>query len=231
MSVESGIAPFRGENGLWQEFDAQKYAHIESYRQDPERSWELFRLQIEEIYDAEPHQGHEALVKMEEEGLTEVITQNIDGLHQKAGSSQVLELHGTLFTLFCPDCEREYNTSEFIEEVRENRCPRCECGTILRPDAVLFGEQLPQDTVNRSLKAAEGCDLMMVVGTSAVVQPAASLPVQAKRTGATVVEINLESTPLTSDVTDLFIKGKAREVLKNIAEKLYHQLFSSQISS
>ncbi|MFW5928130.1 MAG: SIR2 family NAD-dependent protein deacylase [Thermoplasmatota archaeon] len=220
MAVESGVAPFRGENGLWEDYDPAKYAHIRSYRRDPERSWELFKLQIEETSQAEPHEGYFSLVDLEEDGLKSVITQNIDGLHQKAGSDNVIELHGTLSKLVCEYCDNEYDTSEFLDVINDGEIPKCDCGDILRPDVVLFGEQLDPTDVDSAITDAQESDLVLVIGTSSIVQPAASLPRMAKNHGAEVVEINLKETPITDDVTDIFLQGKAGEVLPEITENL-----------
>ncbi|MFO8109406.1 MAG: Sir2 family NAD-dependent protein deacetylase [Thermoplasmata archaeon] len=143
MSVESDIAPFRGKGGLWEKFDPEEYAHIESFRMNPLRSWELFKLQIQEIVDAEPHPGYHALVELESHGLRSIITQNIDGLHSKAGSQEVIELHGTLFKLRCGDCGGKRDTSDHLSSIKKGKVPCCECGAYLRPDVVMFGEPLP----------------------------------------------------------------------------------------
>lgn len=220
MAVESGVAPFRGEDGLWEDFDPAKYAHIRSYRRDPKRSWELFKLQIEETSNAELHDGYFSLVELEDHGVKTVITQNIDGLHQKAGSDNVVELHGTLSKLVCESCSNEYDTEEFLEEIIDGEIPECDCGDILRPNVVLFGEQLDPTDVDSAITNVRECDSLMVIGTSSIVQPAASLPGMAKNYGAEVVEINLEETPITDDVTDIFIEGKAGELLTEITEQL-----------
>ncbi|MFP4608600.1 MAG: SIR2 family NAD-dependent protein deacylase [Candidatus Natronoplasma sp.] len=218
MSVESGIAPFRGEDGLWNEFDPQEMASVTGFRRHPEKCWNLFRLQIEECLDAEPHEGYSALVEMEDQGLYAVITQNVDGLHQKAGSENVLELHGTLNQLVCDSCGERKETEELVEDILSGETPRCECGKVMRPNVVLFGEPLPAKILEKSWSAVEKCDLLMSVGTSAVVQPAASLPSLAKRKGATVVEINVEKTPLTPRA-DHFLEGKAGQVLPEVLER------------
>lgn len=220
MSVESGIAPFRGKDGLWEEFDPAEYAHIRSYKRDPERCWKLFKLQIEETFNSTPHRGYESLVELEEYGVKPVITQNIDGLHQKAGSSNVIELHGTLSKLICESCGNKYETEEFMDEIKNDRVPNCECGDILRPDVVLFGEQLDSTTVDSAITNAQQSDLMLVIGTSSIVLPAASLPGMAKNHGAYVVEINLEETPITDHVSDILLEGKAGRVLPEITTQL-----------
>ena len=220
MSVESGVAPFRGEDGLWEEFDPEKYAHIRSYERDPERSWKLFRLQIKESFDSEPHKGYRALVDLEDHGLRSVITQNIDGLHQRAGSEHVIELHGTLSRLICEDCQIEYRTEEFMDDILREKIPVCECGNILRPDVVLFGDQLDPADIESAITMVQESDLVLVVGTSSIVQPAASLPAIAKNSGASLVEINLEETPITDNISDLYIRGKAGAILKCIIDEL-----------
>ncbi len=219
MSVESGIAPFRGENGLWNEFDPQEYATLSAFRSDPERSWELFKLQIEESLPADPHEGHQSLVELEEHGLNSVVTQNVDGLHQKAGNKTVLELHGTLAELVCHSCKERTETEEYLNEVLEGDIPHCDCGSILRPDVVLFGEPLPRKVLRSSQREAEETDLLISIGTSAVVQPAASIPTLAERTGSVLLEINPERTPLTPRV-DHFLQGKAGEILPELVEDL-----------
>ncbi|MFO7792944.1 MAG: NAD-dependent deacylase [Candidatus Saliniplasma sp.] len=220
MSVESGIAPFRGENGLWKKFDPQEMASVTAFEKDPERCWKLFKLQIEECLDSAPHKGHYSLVEMEEHGLNSVITQNIDGLHQKAGNEEVLELHGSLDRLICLSCGKQFETSEFQNEIVRDEIPICNCDEILKPDVVLFGEPLPENILKNAWLEAERSDLIFSLGTSAVVQPAASIPTIAKEGGATVIEINLEETPLTGRVTDHFIEGKIGEELPKLLDLL-----------
>ncbi|MBS3816904.1 MAG: NAD-dependent deacylase [Candidatus Thermoplasmatota archaeon] len=220
MSVESGVAPFRGDDGLWNEYDPQEMASITAFERNSERCWELFKLQIKECFEADPHEGHKALVDLENFGLNSIITQNIDALHQEAGSTEVLEIHGTLDELVCPSCGRSEETEERYEEILDGEIPRCECGSIMRPNVVLFGEPLPEGVMKKARERTENCDLMMSIGTSAVVQPAASIPLMAKRSGAEVLEINIESTSLTDNITDYFLQGKAGEVLKEIRDAL-----------
>ncbi|MEF8873366.1 MAG: NAD-dependent deacylase [Candidatus Thermoplasmatota archaeon] len=219
MSVESGIAPFRGEDGLWNEFDPQEYATLSAFKRNPEKSWELFRLQIEECLSADPHEGHRSLVELEDHGLKAVVTQNVDGLHQEAGSETVLELHGTLAELVCPSCGSREETEDHLDEIIDGNIPRCECGSMLRPDVVLFGESLPRETLRRSQRNAEETDLLISIGTSAVVQPAASIPTLAERTGSVLIEINPEKTPLTPRA-DHFLEGKAGEKLPELVEQV-----------
>jgi NAD-dependent deacetylase len=219
ISIESGITPFRGKGGLWEKFDPMEVAHIDAFMRDPARVWNLLVKDMKETLDtATPNDGHKGLAKLEAMGkLTTVITQNIDGLHQAAGNTDVIEFHGTFAWQRCMDCGRKYETGKVdISKIP----PRCSCDGILRPDAVFFGEMIPQDAMWRSRQAASDCDLMLVVGTSAVVQPAALMPVYAKESGAKIVEINPEKTPLTREVSDYLIMGGAGDVLNQIMLEL-----------
>ena len=215
ISTESGIPPFRGKGGLWERFDPMEIAHIDAFMRDPAKVWNLLVKEMKKIVDsAMPNDGHKGLVKLEEMGkLKTVITQNIDGLHQAAGNTDVIEFHGNFAWQRCMDCSRKYETSKVDVSVIP---PRCDCGGILRPDAVFFGEMIPTDAMWRSRQAASDCDLMLVVGTSAIVQPACLMPVYAKQNGAKVVEINPERTPLTGEFSDYLIMGKAGDVMNRI---------------
>jgi NAD-dependent deacetylase len=219
ISTESGIPPFRGKGGLWEKFDPLEIAHIDAFMRDPARVWNILVKEMKAIVDAaSPNDAHKGLAKLEAMGkLKSIITQNIDGLHQAAGNTDVIEFHGTFARQRCMDCNTKYDTRDIdISEIP----PRCTCGGILRPDAVFFGEMIPQDAMWRSRQAASDCDLMLVVGTSAVVQPAALMPVFAKNSGAKIIEINPEKTPLTVDTSDYLIMGKAGEVMNRIVRQL-----------
>ena len=219
ISIESGIPPFRGKGGLWERFDPMEFAHIDALRRDPAKVWRVLVKEMKEMLDrAKPNDGHKGLVKLEaRDKLKTIITQNIDGLHQAAGNSDVIEFHGSFSWQRCMDCNKKYETRKVdVSEIP----PRCECGGILRPDAVFFGEVIPDDAMWRSKQAATDCDLMLVVGTSAVVQPASMMPVSAKNTGAKIVEINPERTPLTNEISDYLIMGKAGEVMNRIMEAM-----------
>lgn len=219
ISTESGIPPFRGKGGLWEKFDPMEIAHIDAFMKDPARVWNLLIKEMKAIVDtARPNDAHKGLARLEQMGkLKTVITQNIDGLHQAAGNTDVIEFHGNFAWQRCMDCSQKYETSQVdISQIP----PRCRCGGILRPDAVFFGEMIPQDAMWRSKQAASDCDLMLVVGTSAVVQPAALMPLFAKKTGAKIIEINPQETPLTVEVSDYLIKGRAGEVMNRIMQEL-----------
>ena len=215
ISTESGIPPFRGKGGLWERFDPMEIAHIDALMRDPAKVWTILVKEMKQIVDtAQPNDAHKGLARLEKMGKLEtVITQNIDGLHQVAGNTDVIEFHGTFAWQRCMDCGLKYETSKVdISEIP----PRCSCGGILRPDAVFFGEMIPQEALWRSRQIASDCDVMLVVGTSAVVQPAALMPVIAKQNGAKVIEINRERTPLTDDISDYLIMGRAGEIMNRI---------------
>lgn len=219
ISVESGIPPFRGKGGIWEKIDPMEYAHIDSFLQNPEKVWRVLIKAMKDVIDqARPNTAHLGLARLEAlEILKTVITQNVDGLHQDAGNTDVIEFHGNFAWQRCMDCSRRYTT----RSVDMSRLPpNCQCGGILRPECVFFGEPIPPQNLLHSQMAAEQCDVMLVIGTSAFVQPAASIPVIAKQSGARVIEINPEPTPLTQGISDYFIKGPAGEVTNRIIEKL-----------
>jgi len=219
ISTESGIPPFRGKGGLWEKYDPMEVAHIDAFLQDPAKVWNLLFKDMKEVLDkAAPSDSHKGLAKLEELGILKtIITQNVDGLHQMAGNSDVIEFHGNMAWQKCMDCHKRYETHNIdINQIP----PRCSCDGILRPDAVLFGEMIPQDALWRSRQVARDCDVMLVIGTSAVVQPAALMPVIAKESGAKVIEINSERTPLTGDISDYLISGTAGDVMNRIMSHL-----------
>jgi NAD-dependent deacetylase len=215
ISIESGIPSFRGKGGLWERFDPMEFAHIDALMRDPAKVWKVLVKEMKEIVDrAIPNDGHMGLAKLEaRDKLKTIITQNVDGLHQVAGNTDVIEYHGTFAWQRCMDCHKKYESRKVkVSEIP----PRCDCGGILRPDAVFFGEMIPAEAMWRSRRTAADCDLMLVVGTSAVVQPAAMIPVLAKDNGAKIIEINPERTPLTDEISDYLIMGEAGEVMNRI---------------
>lgn len=219
ISVESGIPPFRGRGGIWEKIDPMEYAHIDSFLQNPEKVWRVLIKGMKDVIDqGRPNDAHLALAQLEAVGILKtVITQNVDGLHQDAGNTDVIEFHGNFAWLMCMDCSRRYAT----RSVDMRRLPpHCRCGGILRPECVFFGEPIAPQNLYRSQEAAERCDVMLVIGTSASVQPAAHIPVISKQSGARVIEINSEATPLTQHISDYLIKGRAGEVTRRIMEKL-----------
>lgn len=219
VSTESKIPDFRGPNGIWTknpEAEKRAYEIFPIFLKDPKRYWDttLKNPLIQLIKNAEPNPSHYALAELEKIGILKcIITQNIDNLHQKAGSKNVIDFHGNLNKLRCLQCNKRYDYYVF-EDV-----PYCKCGYPLKLDVVYFGEPIPQDVYFRSIYEVSKCDVMLVAGTSAVVYPAADLPRIAKRNGAFVIEVNLNKTPLTEDgTTDIFIEGKTGEILPKIVE-------------
>ena len=216
ISIESGIPPFRGPGGLWEKIDPLEVAHIDAFRRNPRKVWELLIQGMQKVLvRAAPNPAHRGLASLEAAGhLQAVITQNVDGLHQQAGSRDVIEFHGTFAWQRCMDCERRLRSDALdLAEIP----PRCACGGILRPDCVFFGELIPPAQLARAQQLAAGCRVMLVVGTSATVHPAAMLPLLARDAGARVIEINPEPTPLTGTVSDYLIPGPAGRVVNALA--------------
>jgi NAD-dependent deacetylase len=217
-SVESGIAPFRGKGGLWEKYDPEEYGHIRTVRNNPEKAWIMLAEMQREIVKANPNPGHDALAELERMGhLRCIITQNVDGLHQEAGSQEVIEFHGNMRWVTCMSCGKRKKSTEISLETLP---PRCECEGAYKPDAVFFGEMIPPDALSRAHKESSSCQVMLVIATSGTVYPAASMPDIAKSSGAKVIEINRDRSALTASVTDLFIQGTTATVLPRIVEKI-----------
>jgi len=214
FSAESGISTFRGAGGLWSKYDPSIYADINVFMQDSTYYWNFFRDErYPVIKKAKPNDGHYALVELEKRGkLYRVITQNIDGLHRVAGQSDVIELHGNTRKVNCLNCDKTYTMDEAYKILQKELPPRCSCGGVLKPGTILFGEPLPQVALDMAMLASKNCDMFLVLGSSLVVYPAASMPKIAKRNGATLVIINIDPTPL-DDTADLVINGSASKVL------------------
>jgi NAD-dependent deacetylase len=202
ISQESGIPTFRGKDGLWRNYDPMKLATIDAFYDDPKLVWEWYSERRENIFAAEPNLGHKAIAELEKFSNVIVLTQNIDGLHQRAGSSKVLELHGSIIKIKCTVCDYK---DEVLTEFSDMP-PLCTCGNILRPDVVWFGEGLPQDVWQEAIVHANSCDVMVIAGTSLVVSPANTLPIYAKQNKATLIEINPDETIMTADM-DLSIRS------------------------
>ncbi len=219
ISVESGIPPFRGKGGVWEKIDPMEYATIEAFMRDPAKVWNVLIKEMKEIIDrSEPNDGHRGLARLAEMGiLRTVITQNVDGLHQAAGNADVIEFHGNFAWHRCMACDGRIETGA-IDLSRIP--PRCGCGGIYRPEVIFFGEMIPPEALTRSQELSARCDVMLVVGTSATVQPAAYMPVIAKRNGATVIEINPDPSPLTANVSDYLVNAPAGEAMSGIIAEL-----------
>ena len=213
ISAESGVPTFRGPGGLWRNYRPEELATPEAFAADPSLVWEWYAWRRGLVAAARPNPGHEALAALERRSAAfQLITQNVDGLHVLAGSRAVIEIHGSLWRTRCVGCG----------EVRTDRTPaperippHCPCGSLLRPDVVWFGEPLPEDLLGRSIDAVDACDLMLVVGTSGVVQPAASFADAALRRGAPVVEVNLDPTPLSGRAT-ISLRGRSAALLPEL---------------
>jgi NAD-dependent deacetylase len=220
ISVEAGIPAFRGGQGLWEKYDPAEYAEIRAFLRSPEKVWHMLREMGDVILRAEPSPAHKALDVLEKAGLLNaVITQNVDGLHQLAGNVNVIEYHGNHRRLVCLSCS---DTSAFTEESIKARpypvCPRCR--KALKPDVVFFGEPIPSSAAFRASREAASCGVMIIVGTSGAVYPAADIPFMARMRGAAIVEINVSPTPFTSSVTNCFLEGSASAILPRILNEL-----------
>ncbi len=211
ISQESGIPTFRGEDGLWRKFRSEELATLEAFQRDPKLVWEWYEWRRGLSKEAKPNPGHYALVNLENEKPNfTLITQNIDGLHQLAGSRNIIEMHGNLWQIGCASC----GVIEENHDVPFNELPpKCKnCGVYGRPNVVWFGEMIPMPVIDNILIAIDKCQLMLIIGTSGVVEPAASIGLVAKHTGKTVIEVNIEPTP-NSSLYDLSILGKSGEIL------------------
>jgi NAD-dependent deacetylase len=219
VSQESGLSTFRdAQVGLWAQYRPEDLATPEAFARAPKLVWDWYALRREKARAVEPNPGHFALVEMEQrvQEFT-LITQNVDGLHRRAGSVNVLELHGNLQRVKCSVCgEQAADWDESGPEVP--KCPRC--GGLLRPDVVWFGESLPRNELQAAVEAARTCDVFFSIGTSGLVQPAASLAYAARERGALVVEVNAEPTPLTQTV-DFFLQGKSGQILPALVKAVW----------
>ena len=208
ISQESGIPTFRGKDGHWRKYDPMKLASIDAFYDDPKLVWEWYEDRRKNILEAKPNEGHIAISKLEKFKDVVVLTQNIDGLHQRSGSTNVLELHGSIIRIKCTVC----NFTSDITSNFESLPPKCECGNMLRPDVVWFGEVLPQDVWKNAIKEANTCDVMIIAGTSLAVSPANTLPLYAKQSGATLIEVNPEKTVMSNEM-DLSIQATSTNAL------------------
>lgn len=217
ISVESGIPDFRGKNGLWSKYDPARYATIDAFLSDPVEVWNMLREMDELVLAAKPNPAHTALGILEKKGfLQHIITQNIDNLHQAGGSLNVIEYHGNCSTLSCLSCNRRYS----MEEKRHEYLPTCECGRILKPDIVFFGEGIPEEVLNLSFDIARKARVLLIIGTSAQVSPANTIPVVASKNNARVIEINKEKTWLTEQLTDIFLEGGAGDIVSGLLKEI-----------
>lgn len=218
ISVASGVPDFRSKGGLWERFDPMDYAHIDSFRADPERVWKMLKELREMVQGAAPNPAHKAMAELERLGKMEaIITQNVDNLHQQAGSGRVIEFHGNGSTLKCIDCGGRIPRAEAD---MSSLPPLCECGGPLKPGVIFFGEMIPQEALMGASTSVRTADLLLVVGTSATVAPASHIPAAARQNGARILEVNKEPTNLTKSVADLSLLGPAEQILPDIVKQL-----------
>lgn len=220
ISHESGVPVFRGSGGLWRQYRPEDLATREAFARDPQLVWEWYDWRRSVVAAAQPNAGHMAVVELERctrEFM--LVTQNVDGLHDRAGSRRLLKLHGDLWRLRCTGCGAERLDRTVPLPALP---PRCTCGALLRPGVVWFGEALAPDILRQAVRAAERAQVFLVVGTSAVVQPAASLPRLARRAGARVIEVNAEPTPLSAMI-DVSFLGPAGKLLPQLVEVAVRQ--------
>ena len=215
ISVESGIPPFRGETGLWSKYDPI-VLDINYFHSHPLESWKVIK---EIFYDffgkAKPNQAHKVLASMEATGVIKnIITQNIDNLHQEAGSREVYEFHGNSRELVCTKCGKRFAMGDINFDNLPVTCDAC--GGLVKPDFIFFGEGIPPLAYEKSLEAAQSAELFLVIGTTGEIMPASQIPIIAKNNGATIIEINIEPSNYTHSITDIFLQGKASEMMEGI---------------
>lgn len=217
ISVESNIPPFRGENGLWSKYDPS-ILDLNVFYSKPGDSWKVIK---EIFYDffgsAKPNPAHIGLAKLEEMGLLKcVITQNIDNLHQAAGSKVVHEFHGNSQKMICTSCQKHFTVPQVNLEILPPECD--ECKGLIKPDFIFFGESIPMDAYQNSVTAAESCDVIVIIGSTGEVMPANQIPIIAKQSGAKIIEINPVNSSYTGMITDIHLKGKASEMMNKLVD-------------
>ena len=219
VSTESGIPDFRSPTGIWAEVDPMEYASLRAFREDPEKVWGFYAARIDMLTGAEPNEAHRALAELERRGLVSaVVTQNIDLLHTRAGSENVVEVHGSIRTASCAECGRIYPLAAPAKPGAPycvHSLIRCECGGILKPDVVFFGELLPQEAIDRAYELARSAALMLVVGSALEVHPVADLPLETLRSGGSLAIVNRGETTLDGRA-ELKIDGSAGETLSAV---------------
>jgi len=219
ISVESGIPTFRGPNGLWSKYDPN-ILDIDYFLQNPKESWKYIKeIFYDYMQDIKPNDAHKFLADLEAQNILKaVITQNIDNLHQLAGSKNVIEFHGTAQKLICMNCFKKYDINEISLDDLPPTCPKC--WGLLKPDFVFFKESIPKKALEESLKLAQTCEVMLVIGTSGEIQPASQIPIIAKQNGAKIIEINIESSNYTNTITDIFLNDKATTACNNLKKEM-----------
>jgi NAD-dependent deacetylase len=221
ISTESGIPDFRSRSGIWARYDPLEYATIEAFRRDPAKVWEFYAQRFEAVAEAEPNAGHLALAELERRGLVAaVVTQNIDGLHARAGSGEVVEVHGSIRTATCPRCRRQVSIGDVVASLRRAAAPACGgCASILKPDVVMFGELLPAAAIDRATSLAQAARLLLVVGSALEVYPVAALPEETVAAGGVLAIVNRGETPVDR-LAALRIDAGAGETLLALVDEL-----------
>jgi NAD-dependent deacetylase len=221
ISTESGIPDFRSPTGIWVDYDPMEYATIQAFRRDPVKVWEFFALRLEVLTSAEPNAGHVALAELERRGLVEaIVTQNIDGLHAGAGSQDVIEVHGSIRTASCLECGQRVSLGDVVASLRDSPAPPCpNCGSILKPDVVMFGELLPEAAMERAIGLARQAGLLLVVGSSLEVYPVAGLPEETVSAGGALAIVNRGPTPFDR-LAEVRIDAGAGETLAAVSTLL-----------
>jgi len=225
ISAESGIPPFRGEGGIWNTYDPI-VLDIRYFLSNYEQSWQAVKaIFYDFLSDKYPNPAHETLAAWEKSGiLKNVITQNIDNLHQQAGCTKVIEYHGNAQRLICLDCRQEFEVKKWVFNAKAPICTNC--NGKLKPDFIFFGERIPEQATNESLNEVENCDLILLIGASGEVAPANQLPLVAARNGAYVIEINTDKTHYTQSIVDLSLRGSSANLLSKIADIIQHEKFN-----
>jgi NAD-dependent deacetylase len=221
ISTESGIPDFRSPGGIWAEYDPMEYAAIAAFRRDPAKVWEFYALRLELLTTAEPNEGHFALAELERRGLVQaVVTQNIDGLHDRAGSQTIVEVHGSIRSASCLECRERVSLEEVIAALENAPAPPCpRCGAVLKPDVVMFGELLPAAVIDRAVELVQRAGLLLVVGSSLEVHPVAGLPAETVSAGGALAIVNRGPTPF-DHLASIRIDGGAGETLSALAAAL-----------
>jgi NAD-dependent deacetylase len=221
VSTESGVPDFRSPSGIWAHFDPLEYGSIQAFQADPAKVWNFYAPRFSTLTEAEPNDAHRALAELERRGYVRVVvTQNIDLLHERAGSSDVIEVHGSIRSSSCPGCGATYALAEVLALLETSEVPACSrCGAIVKPDVVFFGEVLPQGAIERAFELAREAKLMLVVGSTLEVHPAASLPLETLGAGGALAIVNRGPTAL-DDLATLKIDGSAGEALSAVAQAL-----------
>ena len=221
VSTESGIPDFRSPGGLWAKFDPVEYGSVEAFRRDPRKVWTFYKPRVAMLTEAEPNPGHLALAELERLGLVEaVVTQNIGLLHERAGSRDVVEVHGSIRTATCPGCGVRYELERVLALLAEAEAPACPaCETLLKPDVVFFGELLPPEAIDRAFELARRARLLLVVGSALEVHPVAGLPAETLAAGGELAIVNRGRTPYDGRAS-IRVEGSAGEVLPSVVETL-----------